>query len=480
MVPAWRTRPACATVIARARALAIRGDAATMNLHHHLVRRAEAGRPVTVGLIGAGTFGTMFLTQARETPGLHVMAVADAVPAQAEAALTTAGWSPEARTAGDFETARREGRTCVTDDGERLIAADGLDVVIDATGHAGAGLRHARACLTHGRHLVMVNVEADVLAGPLLAAEFERAGLVYSLAYGDQPALICELVDWARASGFRVAAAGKGTKYLDSYHAITPDDVWDHYGIPAERAREAGFNPRMFTSFIDGTKSGIEMAAVANATRLGVAADGLGFPPAGADDLATVLRPASVGGHLPEGGEVEVVSSLTRDGQPVERDLRWGVFCVVEAEGPYVAACFRDYGLRTDDSGRYAAMYRPYHLIGLELGISVANAALRGEPTGAPTGFHGDVVAVAKRDLQAGEVLDGEGGYHVWGRLCPGADSLAQGAVPVGLAHDLTLRAPVARGEVVTRRHVALDESDPAVRARRNLERAFAPGAGRA
>jgi predicted homoserine dehydrogenase-like protein len=239
----------------------------------------------------------------------------------------------------------------------------------------------------------MVNVEADVLAGPLLAEEARKAGVVYSLAYGDQPALTAEMVDWARATGFRVVAAGKGTKYLPIYHDVTPKDVWSHYGLTAGEAQSAGMNPQMFNSFLDGTKSAIEMAAIANATGLDVPTGGLLFPPCGVDDLPHVMRPRDQGGVLEKSGVVEVVSSLERDSRPVFRDLRWGVYVVLEAPNDYAADCFKQYGLKTDSSGRYAAMYKPYHLIGLELNISILSAALRGEPTGQPRGFRGDAVA---------------------------------------------------------------------------------------
>ena len=446
-----------------------------MNLYRLLQERAASGRPVRVGLIGAGKFGTMFLAQARTTPGLHLMAVADLDVERAYQALATTGWPAEAVGARSFGEALEKGATHVTEDSAALIAADGIEVVIEATGHPPAGLAHARACCAAGKHLVMVNVEADVLAGPLIAREFERAGLVYSLAYGDQPAMICELVDWARAAGFEVVAAGKGTKYLPAFHASTPETVWGHYGIAPERAAAGGMNPQMFNSFIDGTKSAIEMAAVANATGLTPAPGGLVFPPCGVDDLPRVLRPENEGGTLHHKGQVEVISSLERDGRDVERDLRWGVYVVFEAPSDYVERCFAEYGLVTDASGRYSATYKPFHLIGLELGISVLSAALRGEATGAATGFRGDVVAVAKRDLVAGETLDGEGGYRVWGRLMPAADSLAAGALPLGLAHGVDLTRDVAAGAVVTRADVALDESAEPVRIRAEMERAFAP-----
>lgn len=441
-----------------------------MNLHALLRSRAAEGNPVRVGVIGAGKFGAMFLAQARTTPGMHIMALADLSIERARAALRATGWSDERMSADSFTEALKSGATHVTDDAESLVAADGVDVVVEATGDPLAGIRHALLCADHGRHVVMVNVEADALLGPLLARRAEAAGVVYSLAYGDQPAIICEMVDWARATGFEVVCAGKGTKYLPEYHASTPETVWGHYGLSDEEAEAGGLNPKMFNSFIDGTKSAIEMAAVANATGLTPPPDGLEFPPAGADDLADVCRPRSVGGSLRHSGAVEVVSSLERDGRPVERDLRWGVFVTFGAATEYVARCFSEYGLATDESGRYAAMYRPYHLIGLELGVSVASAALRGHATGVPRGFVADVAAVAKRGLSEGETLDGEGGYTVHGRLMPAGDSVAAGALPIGFAHGTRMRRPVAEGEVVGWDDIEIDESSEHVRLRREME----------
>ena len=199
--------------------------------------------------------------------------------------------------------------------------------------------------------------------------------------------------------------------------------------------------------------------------------DGLGFPPCGADELATVLRPRQMGGALAADGLVEVVSSLRRNGRPVERDLRWGVYVVFKAESDYAAACFKQYGMPTDPSGRYAAMYKPFHLIGLETSISVLNVALRGEPTGSCRGFRGDAVAVAKRALKAGETLDGEGGYTVYAKLIPAARSLSLGALPIGLAHHVKLLRDVAAGEFVQAADVTLDDNAQAVRVRREMER---------
>ena len=424
-------------------------------------------------LIGAGKFGSMFLSQARRTPGIHVVAVADLSPQRARETLARVEWKTEQYSARSFGEALAHGTTFITDDAPALIAAGAVEIAIDATGSPAAGIRHALACCRHGKHIVMVNVEADCLAGPLLARRAREAGIVYSLAYGDQPALICEMVDWARAAGFEVVAAGKGTKYLPAYHESTPGTVWGHYGFSEDQVARGDFNAQMFNSFLDGTKSAIEMAAVANATGLTPAPDGLSFPPCGVDDLPRVLKPAAEGGQLHHRGQVEVVSSLTRDGQPVARDLRWGVYAAFAADSEYVRRCFSEYGLVTDESGNYAAMYKPYHLIGLELGISVASAGLRGEPTGAPTGFRGDVVAVTKRDLKEGETLDGEGGYTVWGRLMPAQDSLARGGLPIGLAHGIRLTRRIPKGDLVTWHDVAAPESE-AVLVRREMEALFA------
>jgi predicted homoserine dehydrogenase-like protein len=449
-----------------------------MNLYRMLQQRAAEGKPLTVGLIGAGKFGSMYVAQAKHTPGIHLVGVADLAPDRARASLARTGWVPERMGARSFADAAARGTTHIGDDALALIAAPEIAIIIDATGHPAAGIRHVLACCAHGKHIVMVNVEADALAGPLLAQRAREAGIVYSLAYGDQPALICEMIDWGRTAGFEVVAAGKGTKYLPEYHRSTPDTVWPHYGFTPEMVAAGDFNAQMFNSFLDGTKSAIEMAAVANATGLKPAPDGLAFPPCGVDDLPRVLRPRDEGGHLHHAGQVEVISSVERDGRPVFRDLRWGVYVTFRAGDAtgedYVRRCFREYGFSTDPSGRYAAMYKPYHAIGLELGISVASVGLRREATGQALAWHGDVVATAKRDLAAGETLDGEGGYTVYGKLMPARDSLAVGGLPLGLAHGVKLVRAVAAGDAVRWEDVAYDAAADAVKFRRQMEATFA------
>ncbi|MBE0693330.1 MAG: flagellar biosynthesis protein FlgA, partial [Aquamicrobium sp.] len=391
-------------------------------------------------------------------PGLKVVAIADLSAERARAACRGVGWS-EALIAD----------TRFTQDTLDMIAAPDIDVVVEATGHPAAGIRHARAAIAARKHIVMVNVEADVLAGPLLARQAEEAGVVYSLAYGDQPALICEMVDWARTCGFEVVAAGKGTKYLSVFHTSTPETVWHYRGVDPEDARKGGMNAQMFNSFIDGTKSGIEMAAVANATGLEPAPDGLRFPPAPADRLAQILCEK----NLHHRGQVEVVSSVERDGTTVPNNLRWGVYVVFAAPNAYTERCFREYGVESDETGTLAALYRPFHLIGLELNVSIFSAALRREATGRPAGFVADVVATAKRDIEAGEMLDGEGGYLVWGKLMPAKDSLAIGGLPIGLAHGIRVTRPVAAGASLTWADVEIDAGDDAYAFRREMEKAF-------
>jgi predicted homoserine dehydrogenase-like protein len=444
-----------------------------MNLYRMLKQRAADNKPIHIALIGAGKFGSMFLSQVHRTPGLQLVALADLKPDTARAALTKVGWPAAALHAGSISDACRHGGVYCCDDAFSVIAHSEIEVVVDACGNAAAGIRHALACCEHSKHIIMVTIEADVLAGPLLARRAREAGIVYSLAYGDQPGLICEMVDAVRTSGFEVVAAGKGTKYLPNFHTSTPDTVWPYYGFTPEMVAAGDFNAQMFNSFLDGTKSAIEMAAVCNATGLRPAPSGLHFPPCGVDDLARVLRPRSEGGILHHRGQVEVVSSLERDGRPVYRDLRWGVYVVIAADSDYVQRVFKEYGIITDPSGNYCALYKPYHLMGMALGISIANAVLRHEPTGTPTGWYGDVVATAKHDMNAGHVLDGEGGYTVYGRLMPARDAVAGGYLPLGLAEHVKLKHAVRATQALRWSDVDYKNVEPALRFRREMEQDY-------
>ena len=444
-----------------------------MSLYKKLQQRAQDSKPIRIALIGAGKFGSMYLSQIPRTPGIHLVGIADLSPDRAKASLRRVGWQDNQFGATSLAEAVRKGTTFITDDAATLIADNTIELVIEATGVPTVGIAHALRCIQNSKHIIMVNVEADVLAGPYLAKRAAEAGVIYSMASGDQPALIAEMVDWARTIGLEVVSAGKGTKYLPAYHASTPKTVWGHYGFSEEQVASGDFNAQMFNSFLDGTKSALEMAAVANACDLQVPEHGLGFPPCGVDDLPALLKPVHDGGILPRKGMVEVVSSIERDGRPVFRDLRWGVYAVFHAPSQYVRDCFLQYGLKTDVSGWYAAMYKPYHLIGLELGFSVASVALRKEATGATGAFVGDVVACAKRDLSVGEVLDGEGGFTVYGKLMPAAESLSKNALPIGLAHKLPLKNTIKAGQIVTWMDVRYDANQEAIQIRRQMEAEF-------
>src|SRR5437868_4101533 len=441
-----------------------------MNLHSLLLEREAQNRPVTVGLIGAGKFGTMFLSQARLTRGLHVVAVADLNVERARSQLATAGWPAEQFAASSLGHAVKLRRTHVTADAAAMIAHPAIEVIVEATGLPEAGIVHAIEAIEHGKHIVMVNVEADALAGPLLARKAKAAGVVYSLAWGDQPALICEHVDWARACGFKVIAAGKGTRYEPHYHRSNPDNVWDILDKYLNITDRKSINPKMFNSFVDGTKSGIEMTAVCNATGLVPQTEGLSFPPATRFELAEVCKPKGAGGTLEKGGVTEVASSVYRDGRDVPHHLALGTYVVFEGESEYARRCFNEYAMLPDKTGRYAALYRPIHMIGLELGVSVASVALRKEPTGAPSDFRSDVVATAKRALKAGEVLDGEGGFCVWGKQVPAERSLGEGLLPLGLAHDVPLTRDIGQGECLLWNDVRCDQNNLAVKVRREME----------
>jgi predicted homoserine dehydrogenase-like protein len=447
-----------------------------MSLYRQLQQRAAERRPIRVGLIGAGKFGSMYLAQVPRTPGVHLVAIADLNPALAKRNLARVGWKPEQSAATSAAAALRDGNTWVTDDWQALVQLPEIDIVVECTGAPVHAVDHILAAIAERKHVVNVTVEADAFCGPLLARRAAEAGMVYSLAYGDQPAMICDLVDWARTCGFPVVAAGRGHKWLPHFAQSTPETVWGHYGLTPEQAERGGLNPKMFNSFLDGSKPSIESTAVSNATGLAVPSDGLQYPPASVEDIPSVTRPIAEGGVLEKKGMVEVISSLERDGRPIPYDIRMGVWVTVEAETDYVRHCFEEYNAHTDPSGRYFTLYKRWHLIGLEVGLSVASVALRGEPTGVAQAWNADVVATAKRDLKPGDRLDGEGGYTVWGKLLPVATSRGlrgEGGLPLGLAHDVKVIRPVAMGQSLTWADVEMPPSR-ALELRREMERLFA------
>ncbi|KAI1256076.1 hypothetical protein MGN70_002237 [Eutypa lata] len=446
------------------------------SLSTKLAELEAAGKPIQVGIIGAGKFGSMFISQSHRTTGMRLAGIADLSSERAFNALKRTGF-PEEKYDTTMSISISDGikanKTVITTDSATLIATPEIDVILEVTGNPAAGIRHALLCCEHKKHIVMINVEADVLAGPLLARKAKEAGIIYSMAYGDQPALIAEMVDWARTAGFDVVCAGKGTKHLPQYHYSNPDTVWNYYGFTEEQLASGDFNPQMFNSFLDGTKSALEMAAVANGCNLSPPSDGLKFPPCGVWDLPEVLKPESDGGQLQKKGTVEVVSCMEKDGRWVFNDLRWGVYVIIEAPGDYQKDCFKQYGLKTDSTGRYAAQYKPYHLIGLELGVSIATIMCRGEPTGQTKTWAGDVVATAKKDLKAGEKLDGEGGFMVYGKLMTAEDSMEIEGLPIGLAHGIVLKKDVKKDQGLSWGDVEYSSKSQAISVRKEMEALF-------
>jgi len=451
-----------------------------MSLFAKLQQRQAEGRPIRIGLIGAGKFGSMYLAQVPRTPGVHLVGIADLSPDGARANLARVGWDLQRTQAASLDAAIQDGSTHIGEDWRALVSHPAIDVIVECTGHPIAAVDHCLEAFTHGKHVVNVTVEADAFCGPLLALKAQQAGVVYSLAFGDQPALICDLVDWARTCGFPVVAAGRGHKWLPHFNQSTPDTVWGNYGLTPEQAARGGLNPKMFNSFLDGSKPSIECSAVSNATGLSVPSNGLLYPPASVEDIPFVTRPIEEGGVLERKGMVEVISSLEANGRKIPYDIRMGVWVTVEAETDYIKNCFEEYNAHTDPSGRYFTLYKRWHLIGLEVGMSVASVALRGEPTGVATGWNADVVATAKRDLQPGEMLDGEGGYTVWGKLLPAEVSRKLGGLPLGLAHDIKVIRPVRQGQSLSWADVAIDTSTRAYQLRREMESHFAAPLARA
>jgi predicted homoserine dehydrogenase-like protein len=448
-----------------------------MNLAPKLQARAADGRPVRVALIGAGKFGTMILAQLNLMEGVHLAVLADLNIARAKDAAVRAGWNAAGFTVADKPSAAndivRRGGTALVPSGEIAAACD-VDVVIEATGFVEAGALHAYRAIEAGHHVIMVTVEADVVVGPILHHKAQQNGVIYSMAYGDQPALICQLIDWARTSGFRIVAAGKGTKFLPKYRRSTPDTWYTYYGFTPEEVEKGGFNSRMFNSFLDGTKSAIEAAAVANASGLGISDRGLTFEPVAVEKLASVMCPQSAGGVLEREGMVDIVTCVNEDDSFVPNNLRWGVYVTFTSDSAYTRQCWPEYGVATDPSGRYAALWRPYHFIGLEIGVSVASVVLEGEPTGAPSyGPLAEVVCATRGPMKAGELIDGEGGYAAYGTVVSGERARRERLVPMGLATGLKLNHDVGADHPIGEADVTWDESSFIWKLRREQEQLF-------
>jgi predicted homoserine dehydrogenase-like protein len=407
-----------------------------LGLREKLEALARSGTPIRVGVVGVGQMGRGFIAQTATIPGLEVVAAADVRPERARTALQEAGYEPG------------EGVPGFTGDALEVARSEVVDVLVEATGVPDVGARVAYEAIHSGRHVVMLNAEADVTVGAVLSQMARSAGIVYTGSAGDEPGAIMELYDFARSLGFEVVTLGKGKNNpLDV--AATPDSL-------AREAKERGMNPKMLASFVDGTKTMVEMAAVANATGFAPDTPGMhGIKEAEPARLAAILCPREEGGILAAPGAVEYV-----------RGVAPGVFAVVRSDVGPVRETLRYLGL---GEGPNHVLYRPYHLTSLETAISVARAAIYGEPTIAPRPTPAaEVVAVAKRDLAAGELLDGIGGADYYGFLY--AVSEARDMLPIGLAQGARIVHPVKRGAVIPRSAVELSGDSFVVRLRRLQE----------
>ena len=342
-----------------------------------------------------------------------------------------------------------------------------IEIFIEATGDPIIGTVNATKIIKHKKHIILVNVEADVICGKYLSDLAKDNDVICSMAYGDQPSLILEQIEWARLNGFEVVCAGKGTKYHPTFKYSTPDTVWVHYGLTKERAeKDSGMNPKMFNSFLCGDKSAIEMCAVSNAANLKCPSNGLTFPPVGIYDIAKKMIPKHEGGLIEFDGQVEVISSIDLDKKDIPNDLRWGVYIVIKAKNEYVKNCFKDYGMVTDSTGNYSAIWRPYHYIGLELAQSIYSIALDNRATGYSKNYNAEVASIAKKDLKAGEKLDGEGGFCVRGKLVNSQKSKKENILPLGITDKAVLKKDINKDEFIKLGDVELNLPGEVIQAR--------------
>ncbi len=409
---------------------------------------------INIAFIGCGKFISMFLSQYNQLKKIKIDTIVDLDIEGAKSNCIKSGLKKETVEKINFVNSLDS------------ILNRNIEIFIEATGNPIAGTLHAYKIIQVKKNIIMVNVEADVLCGKYLSDLAKENNVIYSMAYGDQPSLIIEQIEWARLNGFFVTCAGKGTKYHPSFEYSTPESVWNNYGMTAEQAKKAGMNPKMFNSFVTGDKSSIEMAAVANASGLKCPVNGLTYPPVGVYDIANKLRPKDKGGQIDHEGQVEVISSIDRKKIQIENDLRWGVYIVIKAQNNYVKNCFKEYGMVTDNSGEYSAIWRPYHYVGLELAQSIYSIALDKKPTGYTKFFNADVVSVAKKDLASGEILDGEGGFASRGRLVASKDSIEGKFLPLGLSDGVKTKKSIKKDEFIKIDDVEINWKQEVLKAR--------------
>lgn len=438
-----------------------------------LAQRQAEGNPIRVGIIGTGKFGAGLVAQISQMQGMDVSAIADINPRNARYAYESSHIPPEeirtAETADELEDAIRQGRPVIVEDGLALADSESLDVIVDATGIPDAGARHAYHALSNHKHVVMVNVEADVTVGPFLRRTADAAGVVYSMVDGDQPAVTWNIIEWARSLGLEIVAAGRGTIYYADDFEGTPDNTAARFGFTPEQIERRTINLKMFNSFRDGTKAQVEMTALANAVGLVPDVRGMHEPSVNLADIPQRFSRREEGGLLGQHGVVELANSVAEDGSSMlPNPLKMGVFAVVRSEHPFTQEDLASYGCHVGGEGKNFLLYRPYHLVAVPAPLSIARAVFYGDPTGScaatPTA---ECIAVAKRNLRAGEELDGGGGYTVVGQCEKATVARQEGLLPLGLAYKATLQRDVAKGEAIAYADVTLNEDSFVLKMRR-------------
>jgi homoserine dehydrogenase len=423
-----------------------------MFLHTKLENRKE---PIKIAFIGCGKFVSMFLAQYNHLDKIQIDSIVDLNLDRAKKNCLNSGLNSSTVNEINF-----------TNSLDNILDRN-IEIFIEATGNPIVGTVHAVKIIKNKKNIILVNVEADITCGKYLSDLAKENDVIYSMAYGDQPSLILEQIEWARLNGFSVVCAGKGTKYHPSFEYSTPDTVWGHYGLTKERAEiESGMNPKMFNSFLCGDKSAIEMCAVSNAANLKCPENGLTFPAIGVYDIAKKMIPKSDGGLIDFNGQVEVISSIDFNKKDIPNDLRWGVYIVIKAQNEYVKNCFKDYGMVTDTSGNYSAIWRPYHYIGLELAQSIYSIALDNRATGFTKNYNADVASYAKKDLKKGDKLDGEGGFCARGRLVTSDKSKNEKILPLGLTENAILKRDINKDDIISLNDVELNLPEEVVKAR--------------
>ncbi|MEV8253297.1 oxidoreductase [Rhodoglobus sp. NPDC076762] len=421
-----------------------------------LARQREVGRPVRIGLVGAGQMGSGFIAQIARQKGVDITAVADIAIDRAVSALANAGITDVDQSA-DLETL-----AATIEAGGHVVVNDALalpklpiDMVIECSGVPEIAAKVALASLLGGKDVALMTVEADVTVGLLLARIAAQTGNIYTVCRGDEPVECLKLVEYVEDIGLDVVLAGKG-KNNPLNETATPSSL-------EEEAKTKGMNPRMLCSFVDGTKTMIEMAALANAADLELTKRSMHGPAATVPTLQDIFKPIEDGGILDRSGVVDYATG------PVAP----GVFVVAKATDPVV---HEELSYLKLGEGPYFAFYRPYHLASVEAVLSIGEVMIDRQPSLAPIAWNADVSAMAKRDLKVGEKIDGIGGEHVYGDAVPAAEAKAGRELPIGLASAGTLIRDVAKGTAVTYDDVQLDETKTIVILRKLQDALLADG----